>query len=291
MRPCFLTHTVEALLCLSRYLLGKEFKYVLLGKFQTDPLEFRFSMYRTMAGSNYHVSIRNLLEGEKKLKLINVLKLVSASKGSILLKDITDPLNEKMSQHELVTNEEYQEFLQVIDNCDPSLTDAQLKALVFVTGYAVSKLLPELQCEDCKALIHTGRELGVEGCMDSNSYLQELDRGGLTWPSELAVACITEAFKVFQSLVANTEIEQKFLKVSNQHKTLYQLSVKRLQSINICTEVCACCSTEAMTLVFKFLRRAVNIFLNNYSKSITDLSVSSKGKGKRKMTTLTKRKM
>ncbi|XP_005112107.1 craniofacial development protein 2-like [Aplysia californica] len=51
-----LHHTLAAFLQLCQYLLEKKnFHYVLLGKFQTDNLEFRFSQYRQMSGSNYLV--------------------------------------------------------------------------------------------------------------------------------------------------------------------------------------------------------------------------------------------
>ena len=91
-----LEHTLRALMSVSRYLLeDKNFRYVLLGKLQTDNLEFRFSQYRQLSGSNFHVSVQQLLESEKKLKLLSVLKLVSASKGAVTLKDITEPQVER----------------------------------------------------------------------------------------------------------------------------------------------------------------------------------------------------
>lgn len=39
--------------------------YILPGKMQTDPLEERFGKYRQLAGAQYHISIRQLLECEK----------------------------------------------------------------------------------------------------------------------------------------------------------------------------------------------------------------------------------
>ena len=60
-----LIQTIDTFIHLSKYLLEiRNYKYVLLGKFQTDPLEFRFSTYRTMAGTNYHISIQNIFEGD-----------------------------------------------------------------------------------------------------------------------------------------------------------------------------------------------------------------------------------
>ena len=48
--------------------------YILPGKMQTDPLEERFGKYRQLAGAQYHISIRQLLECEKKLRLQSSLK-------------------------------------------------------------------------------------------------------------------------------------------------------------------------------------------------------------------------
>ena len=52
--------------------------YVLLGKFQTDNLESRFGIYRQMCGTNSNASVRQVLEAERKLKIVEVLKIKSA---------------------------------------------------------------------------------------------------------------------------------------------------------------------------------------------------------------------
>lgn len=48
------------------YYVSKELKmiYLLTGKIQTDELEYRFSLYRRMGGTNYHISMRQILEIE-----------------------------------------------------------------------------------------------------------------------------------------------------------------------------------------------------------------------------------
>ncbi|XP_049522585.1 uncharacterized protein LOC119449052 [Dermacentor silvarum] len=51
------------------------FKYVLLGKFQSDCLEDRFGRYRQLSGAQYHISIRQMYEAEHKLRLQKVLEL------------------------------------------------------------------------------------------------------------------------------------------------------------------------------------------------------------------------
>lgn len=49
-------------------------KYVLAGKFQSDPLERRFGLYRSMAGCNYSPTYNELLECEKKIRIHNIFK-------------------------------------------------------------------------------------------------------------------------------------------------------------------------------------------------------------------------
>ena len=62
-----LTHTLCAMKELTGHLTRDmaPYEYVCLGKFTTEPLERRFGMYRTFAGSNYHISLQNILECEK----------------------------------------------------------------------------------------------------------------------------------------------------------------------------------------------------------------------------------
>lgn len=284
----------EAYLDLCSHLLDKKnYRYVLLGKFQTDPLEFRFSTYRSMAGSNFHVSIQNILEGEKKLKMVNVLKMVSASKGAVTFKDFSEPLFEKLTQQETSSCEEFRDFLHIFEDCNALVfSDAQLKALVVVTGYTVFKLLQELKCEDCKALMSTDKKMEVYESNEYYSYLNDLDRGGLTWPSEFSVNCITELFKIFQTIIQNKDTEARFLSVRSQRKTLHQLGLERVKELDLCSDTCNNCETKSLTLISKCFSRAVNCFLNNYSKNLTDFATTgtSKGQKKRKVATFSKRK-
>ena len=60
-----------------------------------------------MSGSSFYVSVQQLLESEKKLKLMGVLRLVSASKGALTLKDITEPVQEKQNELTALSNIEY----------------------------------------------------------------------------------------------------------------------------------------------------------------------------------------
>jgi len=65
-----LKQTTLAAKLLAEYLLRDvRCHYVLLGKFQTDNLELRFVQYRQMSGANYNVSLTQIMESEKKLRM------------------------------------------------------------------------------------------------------------------------------------------------------------------------------------------------------------------------------
>ena len=67
--------TLEALVACSKFLISKRsFNYVLLGKFQSDPIEQRFRWYRQMHGGNYYISVRQLFDSERKLRAISLTK-------------------------------------------------------------------------------------------------------------------------------------------------------------------------------------------------------------------------
>ena len=46
-----------------------------MGKFQTDSLEARFGQYRRLSGGKYNISLSQVYESEKKLRLLSTLKL------------------------------------------------------------------------------------------------------------------------------------------------------------------------------------------------------------------------
>ena len=85
-----LSYTVTTLVHLIHYVLTDcDMSYVLLGKFQTDNLESRFGNYRQLSGSNYKciISVKEVLQNEKKLKVKSLLNLFSSTKGAITIRD------------------------------------------------------------------------------------------------------------------------------------------------------------------------------------------------------------
>lgn len=76
-----LKHTTLALLKLTKYLLDqKVLQYVLLGKFQNDDIESRFGQYRQMSGGNYNITVTEILDLRKNLKLSMIKRRYSLQK-------------------------------------------------------------------------------------------------------------------------------------------------------------------------------------------------------------------
>ena len=80
-----ISHTSRSLIEISDYCIQDlGLRYVLIGKFQTDSLEARFGQYRQLAGGQYDVSLRQVFECEKKIRLLSVLKLKLAGQDITL---------------------------------------------------------------------------------------------------------------------------------------------------------------------------------------------------------------
>ena len=72
----------RSIIQLCHYLLGKlEIKYILTRKFQTDCLESRFGQYRQGAGGNYHITSKQIIEVEKKIRTKNFIQMHSCLKN------------------------------------------------------------------------------------------------------------------------------------------------------------------------------------------------------------------
>jgi len=136
-----LSHTSATIVHLVKYVLTKlEVNYILLAKIQTDNSEKRFGEYRQLCGANYNLSVLQVLEAEKKLRVSSLLSLSSIKHGHVVVSDNRDALLTDSSTN-AASQETCTEFINITSealdctfNCDDHL-------LIYITGYAVHKLL------------------------------------------------------------------------------------------------------------------------------------------------------
>ena len=137
-------HSCVTLPKLVHYLTNEcKFSYVLTSFVQNDPIEHHFGLYRQMSDSNYNVSVCQVLESERVLKLSNILKLYT--RQSVIRKDresFMGFLNTFITEKDS-TSDRSQNYIidlalyeSIISNeiADPDLETRQ--ALAFIAGYA-----------------------------------------------------------------------------------------------------------------------------------------------------------
>ena len=129
-------------------------KFILLGKLQTDGIEGRFGGYRRLSGSTYHVHVEQVLESERKLKLLSVLKLNSAKKGTFSITSFVDDC-QKTTKEETV--EEDLEFFEeaIFERKNITVTLNDPRVLIVLASYVSTKVIQlrakskKFICDEC----------------------------------------------------------------------------------------------------------------------------------------------
>ena len=92
-----LRHTCLSLADCASYLLDRlGFSFVLLRHLQSDAIESRFGWLRQLSGANYYISMRQVLESDRKIRVMSLLKF---SKFSL------DEIDEAVQQEVPATND------------------------------------------------------------------------------------------------------------------------------------------------------------------------------------------
>ena len=146
--------------------------YILLGKFQTDNLESRFGQYRKLSGCNYLVSVAEMMQSERKLRIKGLLKLHTKSSGDINVKTFLATFSEvKKDKHDLnfISNFPF-------DDIDVTNSD-ELSSLLMVTGYIAKKAMARMECIPCKQKFgSTDLPIDLEVSNDSLTYFNTINR-------------------------------------------------------------------------------------------------------------------
>ncbi|KAH8021825.1 hypothetical protein HPB51_018531 [Rhipicephalus microplus] len=247
--------SAQSLLALVKYCVSElHFKYILLGKVQTDPLESRFGQYRQMAGGQYHISVRQLCGTEGRIRLQYALPRMS--------NDDLRGIEETDSVRDAGTS-----FSVHVSDADLDELRAQMPVIGYVGGYCAHAAMKVLKCESCqRQLVVTGN--AAETGEDTHSLIAQLDRGGLKFPSALVIAVVMYTEVVVRKLMTESTSTQ-FLHGPNQKNVVRQLtldSLPRLEDIDTCEN-----GHTYELLVTLVANCAANIMLNNLCKQRNDL--------------------
>lgn len=263
-----LSHSTKVMKEIITYLLNFEeikFNYILPGKFQSDLLEQRFSQYRQMSGGNYHVSLQQILESERKLSLYTTLKI---GNENLNLRKLNDLDKDKFTESADVTKYIIDNFSEIMNeeiNLN-TFDNNMMKACVYIAGYIAFKLKRKFECSFCTALLSSNKLLDIED-VEYYELITITDRGKLSYPSEFLCQVLCYCV-VILNILTTSSMEKKFLEAKiDQKLLLVGLTELKLITDDIfdAEEICIC-KQKVSDLVRNALLIASNILLGNYVK-------------------------
>lgn len=239
--------TVNSLIAITKFFLEqRKDSYIMLGNFQSDALESRFGYYRQIGGSRYNMSVNDVLEAEKKIRIKH---LISKSKSygpiRIMLTDM-----EQMDMHICQTNKSNAPYCElfsdaVIDSTEIELTYSEANTIFTISGFIQRKL--NLRCSMCNSLADDE---------DPTLHFSTINHGRLTKPSEKLHNLCKRWLFIFKTIIGENETEKFFIAQDNHRAVLHSIftNVSNCNVLHASDETCiqftswTCC----------------NIFLKNY---------------------------
>ena len=167
-------------------LLRVGYSYVLLARLLADALERHFSKYRQMSGGRFLVSLLEVSNSERILKLRSILKedINFWEEDVTVYVDLDSvPARIKVELFELQT-----EILEA------ELGDAIKEVAVTVSGYVAKKLVKRSKCSACPSKLISKDHIA------NDSYLTKLSRGGLICLSPAVSDFVSRAFSILDMI-------------------------------------------------------------------------------------------
>ena len=226
-------------------LLNDGFSYVLTARFQSDPLELRYSKYRQMNGGRFLVGLREVETSERVLSVTSLLK-----EDIYVWKEDVNPDNDFAT--EITLFEKTLEMMQSdIESC--MLGNDGIEVAAVIAGFVAKKTIDRRNCEECKNLLISSDNVAAE-----YSYLSILSRGGLTIPSIDLCHYISKSFAILDTI--NPVIRQTIL----PDRSAAKLAMK----FNTYPTSFLCCNHQSDLDTVNLT--VMNIYLNNERKRLTN---------------------
>ena len=180
-----LRHTCMALADCASYMLDRlAFNYVLLGQLQSDAIESRFGWLRQLSGANYFISMTQVLEGDRKIRALSLVKYSQFSLeqvDSVIQTEESSPSDTTIADS-IAEALQYQKWPSASDTSTIYCQQSRL------SGAVARSVIRTTKCQHCR------QELIDESSPDSSveepdlsaasTFLDSIDRGGLSKPSD-----------------------------------------------------------------------------------------------------------
>ncbi|MCP4490055.1 MAG: hypothetical protein GY820_22465 [Gammaproteobacteria bacterium] len=140
-------HTCDALADAAEFCLNRlGLNYVLLGAFQSDPLESRFGWYRQLSGANYYISVKQLVESERKIRALSLAKFSTLS-----IKEMDKYLENVGNNWDKAAVEQMAIEMSSAAEYEADLAD--VNAIFYVAGALVRSELRQNKCQFCPEIL------------------------------------------------------------------------------------------------------------------------------------------
>jgi hypothetical protein len=249
---------------LCRYLIDKRgFEFVLPGHFQSDPLEQRFGWYRQLSGANFFISLKQIMESERKIKVCSLLKQSSTPLPALnsIQEVTTDATESDVDPTELLSGIH-------LDDSESQWEESDLNSLYYVAGYiarTVSK-----SCISCISVFCDDSPMSDLEIQGDPSFFNLINRGGLTRPSVSMLELICLGYRIYCQI--RDDPARMNLLLNSPHSTSLFVAAS-LHLINESPTHCSCCictlsgvfcitAKKALTCLFHILAK-------NFMKTLT----------------------
>jgi len=282
-----LRHTCLALADCASYLLDRRgLNYVLLGHLQSDAIERRFGWLRQLSGANFYISARQVLESDKKIRALSLLKF-----ARFCLSDIDEAIqnqtNDKDSSADNVADAladslQFKHF--------PSASDANI--IYYVSGYIARSIVRSTRCEHCKDyLISTEQlepiELDTSLDYSAATFLEHVNRGGLARPTDFTFLLAVHCWRVFEEIKNRKDLLEQLLHASCQ-RALFCKLMERVSCIQtyghmpIYGNICVAGHDLNLLITQRFFNCVAKNLVKDITAKANVQTDSSGGKRKRK---------
>ena len=171
--------------------------YLLTGKLQTDILEKRFGTYRQLNGTAYLMKLKELISGEKKLRIRTRIKL--GNKKFII--DVNSDFEHNIKGDLIVDMDHIIQDLENVESmlhCDPK----EMGAILYISGaigYKLKKIHKRNDC--CSTLINKNNSYEIDNDCETD-FFESINRGALIKPSLFLLSMVKICLNFLSSIFA-----------------------------------------------------------------------------------------
>ena len=280
--------SIESVLALTKHMVQRsKLCYILPGKFTSDAIEGRFGWYRQANGGNFFMSLKQLVQVEKKIRCISLLQQQSLQGASrLVLKDHLPVDNE---EHVFADHTWLHPILSDINLADA--TESDTAVTYFVSGYIARSISRRRKCSSCKSLLIKNDDSPQIQSFAQNtetcSLLEVADRGGLAEPTDYCFTVCCLATNAYELIISNDTLKKKFISCNNHQNVFVEglcffaktSEIFRTASLQSCSDM-----HNNFRLI---LQTAFNCFAKNELKRLNQFIVDAPQKMSRTVRKLT----